>query len=132
MINNRLLIAAVLTVFCAGCSDEYSHDRLDTDGPEAQQVRSFVSVLRQGGTGGLDKTMHHQALGGLTEDQLKALRSTLERIVTADSVELQKIEQFGEQVYRVVFVLDTADGPESLAMLMGPASDDTLRWIGKN
>ena len=132
MINNRLVIAAVLTAFCAGCSDEYNHARLDKDGPEAQQVRSFVSVLRQGGTDGLDKTLPLQALEGLTEDQLKALRSTLERIVTADSVELQKIEQFGQQVYRVVFALETADGPASLAMLLGLATDDKLRWIGKN
>ncbi|MBL7221285.1 MAG: hypothetical protein ISS69_14310 [Phycisphaerae bacterium] len=132
MINNRLVIAAVLTAFCAGCSDEYNHERLDTDGPEARQVRSFVSVLRQGGTGGLDKTMPLQALGGLTEDQLKALRSTLKRIVTADSVELQKIEQFGDQVYRVVFALETDGTPESLAMLLGMTDDDTLGWIGKN
>ena len=132
MINNRFVIAAVVTALCAGCSKEYSHRRLGTDGPEAEQVRSFVSVLRQGGTGGLDKTMARQALPGLTEGQLEGLRSGLERIVTADSVELQKIEQFGKQVYRVVFALETSGGGESLAMLLGPAADDTLRWIGKN
>jgi hypothetical protein len=132
MINNRLVIAAVVTALCAGCSKEYSHRRLEADGPEAEQVRSLVSALRQGGTDGLDKTMPHQALPGLTEDQLKALRSSLERIVTADSVELQKIEQFGKQVHRVVFALETADGPESLAMLLGMTTGDALRWIGKN
>ena len=121
-----------MMALCAGCSDEYQHERLGPDGPEAQQVRSLVSVLRQGGIDALDTTMPIQALDGLTEDQLKALRSTLERIVTADSVELQKIEQFGEQVYRVVFALDTADGPGSLAMLLGLTADDKLRWIGKN
>jgi len=132
MINNRLVIAAVVTALCAGCSKEYSHHRLDNDGPEATQVRSFVSVLRQAGTDGLYKTMPLQAIGDLTEDQLKGLRSTLERIVTADSIELQKIEQFGKQVYRVVFALETSDGPESLAMLLGSTTGDTLRWIGKN
>ncbi|MDP6546422.1 MAG: hypothetical protein QGH60_20775 [Phycisphaerae bacterium] len=73
-----------------------------------------------------------QALPGLTEDQLKGLRSMLEKIVTADSVELQKIERFGEQVYRIVLALESEGGPESLAMLLGPAPDDTLKWIGKN
>jgi len=132
MTNNRLVIAAVATVLCAGCSKEYSHHRLDKDGPEATRVISLVSDLRQGGTGGLDKTMPQQALEGLTEDQLKSLRFALEKIVTADSVELQKIEQFGEQVYRVVFALETAEGPESLAMLLGMSDGDELRWIGKN
>jgi len=132
MINNRLVIAAVVTALCAGCSKEYSHQRLDKDGPEAKQVISLVSDLRQGGTDGLDKTMPHQALPGLTTKQLEGLSFALEKIVTADSVELQKIEQFGKQVYRVVFALKTAGGPESLAMLLGMTADDTLRWIGKN
>ncbi len=132
MINNRFVIAAVVTALCAGCSKEYSHRRLDADGPEATQVRSFVSALRQAGAGGLDRTMAGQALGGLTKDELRGLRFALDKIVTADSVELQKIEQFGKQVYRVVFVLETAGEGESLAMLMGISDGDTLRWIGKN
>ena len=132
MINNRFIIAAVATVLLVGCSKEYSRNRLDTDGPEAKQVRSLVSVLRQGGADGLDKTMPLQALEGLTEDQLQALRSALERIVAADSVELQKIEKFGEQVYRVVLVLDTGEAPEFLAMLLAISEGDKLRWIGKN
>jgi len=132
MINNRLVIAAVVTVLCAGCSKEYSHRRLDADGPEAKQIRSLVSALRQSGAGGLDETMARQALPGLTRDQLKGLRFALDKIVTADSVELQKIEQFGEQVYRVVFALETEGGPESLAMLLRTADGDTLGWIGKN
>ena len=132
MINNRFITAAVATILLAGCSKEYNHDRLDTNGPEATQVRSLVSVLRQAGAGGLDKTTPLQALDGLTEDQLAALRSALEIIVTADSVELQKIEKFGKQIYRVVFALDTGGDRESLAMLLATASGDKLRWIGKN
>ena len=132
MINNRLVIAAVVTALCAGCSKEYSHQRLDKDGPEAEQVISLVSALRQGGAGGLDETIDRQALPGLTTKQLEGLSFALEKIVTADSVELQKIEQFGKQVYRVVFALKTAGGPESLAMLLGTADGEALRWIGKN
>ena len=132
MINNRFVIAAVVTALCAGCSKEYSHRRLDADGPEAKQVRSLVSALRQAGAGGLDKTMARQVRPGLTKDELKGLRFALDKIVTADSVELQKIEQFGKQVYRVVFALDTGGEGESLAMLLAISADDTLRWIGKN
>ena len=132
MINNRLIIAAVAAALCAGCSDEYNHRRLDADGPEAKQVVALVSALRNAGADGLDKTIARQALPGLTRDQLKSLRAAMERIVTADSVDMQKIEQFGDRVYRVVFTIETAGRAEFLAMLMGPADDDTLRWIGKN
>jgi hypothetical protein len=132
MISNRFVIAAVATLLCAGCSKEYSHRRLEADGPEATQVRSLVSALRQAGAGGLGETIDRQALGGLSEDQIKNLRFALEKIVTAENVELQKIEQFGEQVYRVVLAIETAGKAESLAMLLGIADGDALRWIGKN
>lgn len=132
MINNRLVIAAVATALCAGCSKEYSHQRLDKDGPEAQQVISLVSALRRGGAEGLAGTIDRQALPGLTENQLEGLSSVLEKIASADSVELQKIEQFGKQVYRVVLALKTEGGPGSLAMLLGTADGEALRWIGKN
>ena len=132
MINNSFIIAAIAAVLCAGCSDEYHHRRLDADGPEAKQVGSLVSALRKAGADGLDKTVDRQALPGLTRDQIKSLRAALEKVVTADSVKLQKIEQFGKRVYRVVFAIETAGRAESLAMLMGPADDDALRWIGKN
>jgi hypothetical protein len=132
MINNRLIIIAVATVFLVGCSEKYDHDRLGTDGPEATQVRALVSVLRQSGPDGLDKTIALQALPDLTGDQLKALSSALDMIVAADSVELHKIDKFGKQVYRVVFALDTDGAPASLAMLLSFGDGDELRWIGKN
>ncbi|MCP4374943.1 MAG: hypothetical protein GY794_01990 [bacterium] len=131
MINNKLLITVVAMAFCVGCSDEYEHDRLGRDGPEAQQIRAMVSVLRDGGPDALDKALADQALEKLSNDQLNALRSTLERIVIADSVELEKIEKFGE-VYRVVLKIESSNGPGSLAMLAGMTSDDKLKWIGKN
>ena len=132
MINNRLIIIAVATVFLVGCSEKYDHDRLGTDGPEATQVRAFVSVLRQSGPDDWDKTIALQALPGLTGDKLKALSSALDMIVAADSVELQKIDKFGKQVYRVVFALDTDGAPANLAMLLSFGDGDELRWIGKN
>jgi hypothetical protein len=132
MINNRLIIIAVATVFLVGCSEKYDHDRLGTDGPEAKQVRALVSVLRQSGPDDLDKTIALQALPDLTGDQLKALRSALDLIVAADGVELQKIDKFGKQVYRVVFALDIDGAPESLAMLLSIGDEDKFKWIGKN
>ena len=132
MVNNRLVIAAAVMVFCAGCSKEYAHERLESDGPEAARVRALVQALRQAGADALDETIVRQTRPGLTEYEVKSLRFALDKIVAADSVELQKTEKFGKQVYRVVLAIETADGPESLAMLLAIGADDKMRWIGKN
>jgi len=132
MTRNRLSIPAVALIVVLGCSEEYGHERLDAGGPEAQRVKSMVSALRQAGPDSLGEVMNDQTAAQLTEDQLKGLRGALGRIVTADSVKLQKIEKFGQQVYRAVFDLETADGPATLAMLLAVGEDDTLKWLGKN
>ncbi|MDP7287819.1 MAG: hypothetical protein QGH94_07490 [Phycisphaerae bacterium] len=131
MINKGFLIVAVGALLCAGCSSEYSPSRLDSDSPEAKRVVSMVSTLRQGGVDGLAANMSAQAIPGLTKPQLKGLRVGLEKIVTADDVQLQKIERFGQQIYRAVLTLKVDGRTEPLAMLLAPDGDG-LGWIGPN
>ncbi|MBT3199283.1 MAG: hypothetical protein HN350_05155 [Phycisphaerales bacterium] len=131
MINKHLSIAVVFATLCLGCSREYSQSRLDADGPEATQVKTLVAALRQAGADGLPAETTAQAIPGLTEPELKGLRFALGKIVSADSVELQKIERFGK-VYRAVFALDTDGAPGSLSMLLGPSSDGKLKWYRPN
>jgi hypothetical protein len=132
MINNTFIIAAVAAVFCVGCSEEYSHRPLGADSPEARMVMEMTAALRQAGPGELDETIARQANVKLTKDELNALRFGLDRIVTADSVELQKIEKFGAEIYRVVFTLNTGQEATSQAMLLAFDDDGSLKWIGKN
>jgi len=134
MSRNRFSIAAtgLMLMTLVGCSDEYGHERLDADGPEATQVRSLVSDLRDAGRNALDETIARQVPAKMTEQQLKGLKDALGRIASADSVELQKIERFGDQVYRAVLALETSGGPKTLAMLLAVGEDDTLKWLGRN
>ena len=130
---NKMFVAVIAAMLLlGGCSKEYSLDRLEADGPEAKRVKSLIADLRQAGTDGLDDTLTAQAIPELTTKQLEALRAALEKMIFADSVELEKIEQFGENVYRAVLAMETEGKPESMAMLLSPGPDDKLRWIGKN
>jgi hypothetical protein len=134
MIRNSLIIlvaAQVLPVF-AGCSKEYEHRKLGRDSPQAKQVRKMVQSLHEGGLERLGELMARQAAADLTGGQTRVLRGALERIVDADSVELEKIERFGKNVYRAVFRLDEKNGPATLAVLLVTAKAGTLRWAGPN
>ena len=131
-INKLLVLAAAISLTCAGCGKEYDQSRLDADSPEAKRVESLVAQLREVGPDGLDAAMSNQAKEGLTVQELKGLRSSLERIVSADEVSLRKIERFGGQVYRAVLTVKTPDGDGSLAMLLTAGDDGPLRWIGSN
>ncbi|MDP6633720.1 MAG: hypothetical protein QGG42_02380 [Phycisphaerae bacterium] len=132
MINKSLVTTALMTLLCVGCSKEYSHRRFAADGPEAEQAKALAARLRQAQADELDKIMTSQTMSGLTRPQLENLRFGLGRIISADSVELQKIEQFGKEVYRAVFTLRIEDRSESVSMLLAIGAGDKLKWIGKN
>jgi len=128
-----LAVWALAAVACAGgCSREYDHGRLDTDGPEGRRVTELVGRLRTGGVDGLDAAVSAQAMEGLTESQLKELRFGLEKIVAADSAALTKIERFGDRIYRAVLALEADGRSETLAMLLAFDATAELRWIGRN
>ncbi|MDP7636789.1 MAG: hypothetical protein QF577_04480 [Phycisphaerae bacterium] len=134
MIRNSLIIlvvAQMLPVF-AGCSKEYEHRKLGRDSPQAKQVRKMVQLLHEGGLERLDELMARQAAADLTGGQTRVLRGAMERIVDADTVELEKIERFGKNVYRAVFRLDGKNRSATLAVLLVTAKAGTLRWAGPN
>ena len=130
--NSLAIVTAAVFAACTGCSKEYEHERFAQDSPEAVHIRKLVRALREGGSNRLDERMDEQAARGLDEDQTRSLQFALAQIVAADTVELEKTERFGKQVYRAVFRLTTKDGPGTLAVLLVKIEDGTLRWVGKN
>ena len=131
-LRNSLVALLVTMLLSAGCSREYEHERFAQDSPESVHIRGLVCALREDGPDRLDELMPRQAAPGLTEEETRSLRFALAQIVEADTVELEKTERFGRQVYRAVFRLGTADGPRTLALLLVKPQDGALRWIGKN
>lgn len=132
MTRNNLVALLAAMLLSAGCSKQYEHERFAQDSPEAVHIRKLVGALRKGGPDGLDERMAEQAAPGLNDNQMRSLRFALAQIVAADTVELEKTERFGRQVYRAVFRLRTEDVPGSLAMLLVKTQDGALRWVGKN
>ena len=130
--RNNLVALLAAMLLSAGCSKEYEHERFAQDSPEAGHIRKLVGALREGGPDRLDELVSGQAAPGLTEKETRSLRFVLAQIVEADSVELEKTERFGKQVYRAVLRLTGKDGPRTLAVLLVKTEDGTLRWVGKN
>jgi hypothetical protein len=132
IICNRAIIAVVLaSVAGGGCSKGFEQKKLGKDSPQADQVRAMVQALRQAGEKGLSDLLPRQAAGELTDSQRQSLRASLMELIRADSVELDRIDRFGPEIYRVTFTL-VAAGKSRPAALLLVVQGDQLRWAGRN
>lgn len=126
------MAAVGLLAFClAGCGKDYEQKKLGKDSAQGQQVRAMVQALRDGGEKGLAGVMAQQAAGGLSDSQIQALRASLMELLRAGSVELERIDRFGPEVYRATLVLSTGGASRSAAFLL-VEKDGQLRWAGRN
>ena len=121
-----LLLAAM-----SGCGKEYEQKKLGKDSPEGQRVAAMVQAMRQAGEKGVDETLSKQAAGGLTDPQRQSLRAALMELIQAASVELDRFDQFGPQVYRATFRLSSGGASRTAAFLLVSQGAE-LRWAGRN
>ncbi len=123
----------LIAVFVAGmgCSKEFKHQGLGMDSPQAAEVKQLLDGLRKGGQSGLDETIRQRGASGMNPQQAQVLRASLMELVTADKVELVRVDEFGDKIIRGTFKLDTA-GKESTVAFLLVQEDDGLRWAGRN
>jgi len=130
--TERFTLLLAVGLLAAGCSDEYGHEQVGGDSPEAVRVNQMLRDLREAGEAGLDGILARDGAGGLDANQTTALRATLRTLVEADKVELERLDRFGENVLRASFGL-TADGKTTeLYVLLVVTEDETFRWAGRN
>jgi hypothetical protein len=127
-----VLLAAALLV--CGCGDDYPHRRMRKDSPRAAQVAEMLRRLREGGPDGLEEAMRRDGAPDLEPARRTALRAALRQLVEAESAEIVRVDEFGENVYRATIELKTPAGPKTTAMLLvAPEGQGApLRWAGAN
>ncbi len=131
-IRNSVFFAALVGGLVAtGCSKEYEQDRIDGDSPRAAEVRSMIASLREGGTDGVDEHVRRFGASDLTDAQTAALRATLREIVNAEAAELERLDRFGDDVYRASLRLTSGRQTRALLVLL-VETDGALRWAGRN
>jgi len=128
---SRAAAAGLLALCACGCGKDYDQKKLGKDSPQAAQVRAKVQALRDGGEKGLPGAMARQAAGGLSDAQTQALRASLMELLRAETVELERMDQFGPSVIRATFVLSSGSAKHSAAFLL-VEKDGQLRWAGRN
>jgi hypothetical protein len=119
--------AAILLLLMTGCGKDYGQQKLGRDSPQGRQVAGMVQALRQAGEKGLDPVLSRQAVEGLSQAELQALRAGLIEIVRAKNVEFERLDKFGPQVYRATFMLEK-DGAKQPAAMLLVDKDGLLRW----
>ena len=131
-IRNSVFFAALMGgLVAAGCSKEYEQNRIDGDSPRAAEVRSMIASLREGGTDGVEDHLRRYAASDLTDARTAALRATLREIVNAEAAELERLDRFGDDVYRASLRLTSGGRARTLLVLL-VETDGALRWAGRN
>ena len=95
------------------------------------QVQSLLAQLRAGGADGLDEVLADDCAGGLAPHQEAGRKAALERLASADSAGLTRLDRFGPNVYRATFDLGRGGRTRQMCMLL-VRSDGKLLWAGRN
>jgi len=122
--------AGLLLAFAAGgCAKEYDRAELGEDSPRGREVRRMIEALRDADPAGRSERIDDQLAADLTDRQRQAARAALERIADADAAALQRIDTFGDRVYRAAIALTEGPDEATLTMLL-VETDGQLRWAG--
>ena len=126
-----LICTGVLVVsITAGCSGKYKHERIGPDAEVFVQVQSLLAHLRASGADGLDEVLADNCAGGLAPHQAAGRKAALERLASADSAGLTRLDRFGPDVYRATFDLGHDGQTRQMCMLL-VRSDGRLLWAGR-
>ncbi len=124
------LCLACLFLPLAGCSPTtFKNADLSLDSAEARTVAGQLVRLKDGGAAGLEPFLREYAV--TDSAQTAMLRSMLESMATADTLELRSADQFGPEILRVVIrARRGADEGERAFLLV--RKDNRLLWAAPN
>ena len=129
--NSAVWLALAVPVLLSGCSDEYGHERLPDEAPEAARVREMIAAVREAGPDRIDAVASEQAAGDLDDRQRQALVAALREVAEADAAELRKLDAYGPDVLRASIELRQADARREVHLLV-VRKQDRLLWAGPN
>ncbi len=130
-----LALLAAAAMLTAGCGEEYAHRRMRKDSPRAAQVAEMLQRLRAGGAEGLEEAVRRDGAAGLEPKRREALLAALRQVVEADEAELERVDEFGRNVYRATIRLTAGGEQKTVAMLLvvpEGESGERLCWAGRN
>ncbi len=132
MISRRWLPLVMLAAACiAGCSGEYRQRQVDSDDARAAEVRGMIQSLRSAGEGDRERVARDSSVPDLDDRQASYLLEVLERVASADSAELERLDRFGRDVYRATILLDEGGDERRIPLLLSPVQGE-LRWARPN
>ena len=126
--NNRMSLfwTALMLLAVVGCTETHEHKAIDKDSPEFKAVQKMVDALR---LHGVDEAMETSAANGLKPERIEALAATLQTLYDAETIELQAVDQFGPQTFRVTFLLNET---KTFAVLLVQPEKEEFYWVGMN
>jgi hypothetical protein len=124
-------LLAVGVGMSAGCSKQYQPAGVTVDSPQGQAVQAMLAQLRAAKGQELQDALARQIADGLDEGRLAMLRSSLETLAASDQAKLDKITQFGADLYRCTFTYETAGRTGAVTVLVLSAKDQ-YRWAGQS
>ena len=132
--NNRHAIAGAMLMLTllGGCKKEYSHKRLGDASREFARVEQMLQDIRQATGDALAGVLTEQMTAGMDDQQQKYLSSSLERLASAEKVELLKVDRFGQDICRATFKLTDSGKARRVSILLTADGDGKLRWLKPN
>ena len=131
MLRTSVVTFCLMAFFMAnGCSDKYEHQQMGGDSQQLAKIRQMLGQLRQG-PDSLDAALSRQVAAGLSQGRENMVRVRLAEIAGAEKVLLERLDRWGQDMYRAT-IKYTADGrAHTLAMLL-VADGYELDWAGVN
>ena len=126
--TSSVLVAVLLA---AGCSKQYEHKRLSRGCPEFLRVQQMLQELREAPADGLDAVLSRQVAAGLSNTQQTGVRFILGELARAKEVHIERLDRWGEGIYRATIKFTAASSRHTVAMLL-VAEGDELYWAGTN
>jgi len=91
----------------------------------------MIEALRDADPAERGERIDGQLAADLTDRQRQAARAALERIASADAAAVERLDAFGERVYRAAIALTQGPDEATLTMLLVETGGQ-LRWAGPN
>jgi hypothetical protein len=126
-----MFLLAVGVAAVAGCSKQYQPAGVSVDSPPGQAVQAMLAQLRAATGQELQDVLARQIADGLDEGRLARLRASLETLAASDQAKLDKITQFGADLYRCTFSYEAGGRPGAITILV-LAAQDQYRWAGQS
>ena len=125
-----LVALGLLAVGVAGCSRApYRNTDLTPDSAEGREISEQLATLKNGGTAGVPAFMRAHA--AVDNERAAMLQWALGQLVTADTLELRRLDAFGPDIVRAVIAVKRGGAEQENTFLL-VRKKNRLQWASPN